>query len=59
MKTTKVKMVKIADNTWQVGICTLRKVACHVWHVETPLGWAGVQSRRKALLICRKENKKG
>jgi len=59
MKTTKVKMVKIADNTWQVGICTLQKVAGHVWHVETPLGWAGVRSRREALLICRKENKKG
>lgn len=59
MKTTKVKMVKIADNTWQVGICTLQKIEHHLWSVETPSSCAGVRSRREALLICRKENKKG
>jgi len=58
MKSAKVKVVKIANNTWQVGICTLRKLQRHLWRVEAPFCRANVQSRREALLICRQENKK-
>lgn len=50
MKAT--NMVKIADNTWQVGTCTLQKVR-NWWYVrDRKGGLAGFTTRKAALLCC-------
>lgn len=55
-------MKKIAENTWSVGSCTLRKVVAsasgHVtWYcIDAKGGMAGFDTRKAALRACEARN---
>lgn len=54
-------MEKIAENTWKVGTCTLKKVRSTWYVIDAQGGMAGFSTRKVALRACesRNENAKG
>lgn len=57
-------MKKIAENTWSVGSCTLRKVVASAsgrvtWYcIDAKGGMAGFDTRKAALRACEARNAK-
>lgn len=56
------QMIKISENTWKVGTCTLKKVvgACSkkaTWYcIDSQGGMAGFDTRKAALRACETRN---
>ena len=49
-------MTKIAENTWKVGTCTLKKVRSTWYVTDAKGGVAGFTSRKVALQACESRN---
>ena len=49
-------MEKIAENTWKVGTCTLKKVRSTWYVTDAQGGVAGFTSKKVALHACESRN---
>lgn len=49
-------MEKIAENTWKVGTCTLKKVRSTWYVIDAEGGIAGFSTRKVALHACETRN---
>ena len=49
-------MEKIAENTWKVGTCTLKKVRSTWYVIDAEGGMAGFSSKKVALHACESRN---